>query len=98
MADLYLPTALQSLGATVVSVASSLLVVCASAPAIVLPLLPATWCCRAAQRLYAASARELKRLEARANPSPCPNPNPNPNHSPNPNPNPNPDQVFLRDC
>ena len=64
MADLYLPPALQSLGATVVSVASSLLVVCASAPAIVLPLLPATWCCRAAQRLYAASARELKRLEA----------------------------------
>ena len=66
VADLYLPAALQSLGATVVSVASSLLVVCASAPAIVLPLLPATWCCRAAQRLYAASARELRRLEAGA--------------------------------
>ena len=66
VADLYLPAALQSLSATVVSVASSLLVVCASAPAIVLPLLPATWCCRAAQRLYAASARELRRLEAAA--------------------------------
>ena len=63
-AEVALPAAMQSYGATLVSVLSSMLVVCTAAPAMLAALAPVGLLCVALQRFYMASSREIKRLEA----------------------------------
>jgi len=66
--DVSLPAALQTYGATVCAVLSTLAVVISSSPMFLFFLMPIAYSYHAAQKFYISSSRELKRLESMTRP------------------------------